>query len=122
MWAATPAKSDSGRDGWRVRSLGKILSPPAVSPTVYLQCIDGKLGLRQNAHGQGTNTAAHQKSKKVAKGICDGRLKIPLGGVNHYGCNRKQVAPPFREEPFYEEAWDGRLFRVLLYENIAIFV
>ena len=105
-----------------MRSLGKILSPPAVSPTVYLQCIDGKLGLRQSAHGQGTNTAAHQKSKKVAKGICDGGLKIPLAGVNHYGCNRKQVAPPFREEPFYEETRDGRLSRAVLYENIVIVV
>jgi hypothetical protein len=47
---------------------------------------------------------------------------IRLGGVNRDGRSRKQVAPPFREEPFYEEARDGRLSRALLYENIVISV
>jgi hypothetical protein len=33
------------------------------------------------------------------------------------------VAPPFREKPFYEGAWDGRLSRApLLYKNIVISV
>jgi hypothetical protein len=49
---------------------------------------------------------------------------IPLGGVNRYGCSRKEVAPLEREEPFLfgDKSPGWAATPGLLYENIHLFI
>src|SRR5208283_1720333 len=55
--------------------------------------------------GRGTNAAVHQRIG-LRKEFAMAARTIRLGGVNRYGCSRKEVAPLGSGEPFL--FWDGR--------------